>query len=91
VAPQNDPSLASRRLSRDDANAKESKSQQSTGTSIVGLDVDSVPFFYPTESGGVTGESLLVVTTNGNLIRVHINAPQDTPPSLVLPTLSQMF
>jgi hypothetical protein len=72
-----------RPLSRDDARLGDLKDQQNLSTSIIGLEVDDAPFFYATHNGGLTSGSLLVVTSAGHLIRIHTNAPQETPPSTV--------
>ena len=66
------------------------KNQSRTTNEIIGIEVDSIPFFYPANRGGSTSTSLLIVLSDGSLVRVHTTDPSipSTPVSSILCWLS---
>jgi hypothetical protein len=55
---------------------------QSTSNAVLTLDMDFNAFFYSGGGrGGQSGETLVVATAAGNCMRLHIDAPTETPPS----------
>ena len=57
---------------------------QSTSQAVLSLDMDFNAFFYSGGGrGGASGESLVVATAAGQCMRLHIDAPTETPPSNV--------
>jgi hypothetical protein len=57
---------------------------QSTSHAVLSLDMDFNAFFYSGGSrGGSSGESLVVATAAGSCMRLHIDAPTETPPGHV--------
>ena len=62
---------------------------QSVSNAVLSLDMDFNAFFYSGGSrGGTSGETLVVATAAGDCVRLHIDAPTETPPSKVS-TLNQ--
>lgn len=76
------PNRAVGRVENRPGSAATTTHSQSTSNAVLSLDMDFNAFFYSGGSrGGRSGESLVVATAAGSCMRLHIDAPVETPPS----------
>ena len=78
------PKRATGRVENRPGSAATTTHSQSTSNAVLTLDMDFNAFFYAGGGrGGISGETLVVATAAGNCMRLHIDAPTETPPSQV--------
>lgn len=78
------PKRATGRVENRPGSAATTTHSQSVSNAVLSLDMDFNAFFYAGGGrGGSSGETLVVATAAGNCMRLHIDAPTETPPSHV--------